>query len=63
MGHAPRGPVRPLGLALEEQLPAIHVPALELLDVAEPVQVALQVAGWPPRGRGPKTPSASNGAR
>lgn len=48
MGHAPRGPVRPLGLALEEQLPAIHVPALELLDVAEPVQVALQAPGGDP---------------
>lgn len=48
MGHAPRGPVRPLGLVLEEQLPAVHVPALELLDVAEPVQVALQAAGGDP---------------
>ena len=54
MGHAPRGPVRPLGLALEEQLPAIHVPALELLDVAEPVQVALQVAGGHPVEGGQK---------
>lgn len=56
MGHAPRGPVRPLGLALEEQLPAIHVPALELLDVAEPVQVALQVAGGHPVEGGQKLP-------
>ena len=56
MGHAPRGPVRPLGLALEEQLPAIHVPALELLDVAEPVKVALQVAGGHPVEGGQKLP-------